>query len=192
MFIPNKKDPRASYKLKKVSYEFPALWVSIKGSWDDWQEGVALKKYKNNFTGFNEFYVTLKLSPGTYQFKFVVDGSWVTSPTYPRITSGEEYENNVLNVPAYSTLACPKPTNLEEKMYLSWRREESKWTECGTIHHTFQGHSLSVICDIIYIFGGLANGKFTNTMYTFDPKLNEFSVIEDPTGDIPDPRAFHK
>jgi len=51
---------------------------------------------------------------------------------------------------------------------------------------------MNIICDIIYIFGGMANNKFTNTLYTFDPKTNEFSVVEDQSGDIPPPRAFHQ
>ena len=166
--------------------------MSIKGSWDNWKEEIALKRVKNNFTGFSEFYVTMKIAPGNYQFKFLVDGEWVASSSYPIVETGDNHQNNILTVPAYSTLACPKPSNLEEKIYLNWRREESKWTECGTIHHTLQGHSISVICDIVYLFGGLANGKFTNTLYTYDPKTNEFSVIEDQSGDIPESRAFHK
>jgi len=50
---------------------------------------------------------------------------------------------------------------------------------------------MSYISGFVYIFGGIANNKFTNTIYVFDPKSNEFSLIEDPTGDIPEPRAFH-
>ena len=122
----------------------------------------------------------------------MLDGDWVTSSDYPTVQAKDKHENNILLVPAYSTLSCTKPTNLEEKTYLNWRREESKWTECGSIHHTLQGHSLSVICDIVYIFGGMASGKFVNTLYTYDPKTNEFSVIEDQSGDIPEPRAFHQ
>lgn len=191
VFIANKKDPKSQYKVKKICYDLPAIWVTIKGSWDDWHEQIALKRSKNNFTGFYEFYVTMKLAPGTYEFKFMVDSRWTTNLAYPTVTNKQGYLNNVLSVPAYSTLACPKPTNLEEKICLNWRREDSKWTECPTIHHTLQGHSLSVICDIVYVFGGMANGKFTNTMYAYDPKTNEFSLIEDQGGDVPDPRAFH-
>ena len=192
VFIGNMKESKPQYKVKKIAYEFPAVWASIKGSWDNWTEEIALKRVKNNFTGFFEFYVTIKIAPGNYQFKFLVDGNWVTSTSYPIVDTADNYQNNLLTVPAYSTLACSKPKNLEEKIYLNWRREESKWTECGTIHHTLQGHSISVICDTVYLFGGLANGKFTNTLYTYDPKTNEFSVIEDQSGDIPEPRAFHK
>lgn len=38
---------------------------------------------------------------------------------------------------------------------------------------------MSFISGYVYIFGGIANNKFTNTMYVFDPSSNEFSIIED-------------
>lgn len=190
--IKNSKEAKPQYKVKKIIYNLPANWVSIKGSWDGWHEEIALKRFKNNFNGFSEFYVTMKISPGSYQFKFIADGSWVTSSDYPTIAVDEKIENNVLLVPANSTLSCAKPTNLEEKTYLNWRREESKWADCGSIHHTLQGHTMSVICDTVYIFGGMASSKFVNTMYTYDYNTNEFSLVEDQGGDVPDPRAFHQ
>lgn len=190
IYIKNQKNPDTQYKIIKLIYPAPAVWVAVKGSWDNWNKQIVLKKVKN-FEGEFEFYVTLKIAPGNYQFKFISDGAWNLSSYYPVAEPQGEIVNNLLIVPSYSTLACPKPTNLESKIYLNWRREEGKWTECGRIHHTLQGHSMNIICDTIYIFGGMANGKFTNTLYTFDPRTNEFNVVEDQAGDIPSPRAFH-
>lgn len=179
-------------KSKKISYQYPAIWVAIRGSWDNWKQEIMLKKVKNNFSGFMEFYVTLKIAPGDYEFKFIVDGHWVTNPNYPTIKSSDGNENNLLFVSSYPNY---QPENqviqVQEESSLKWRREEGKWTECGRIHHTLQGHSICNICDLVYIFGGLANNKFTNTLYCYDPKTNEFSVVEDQKGDIPEPRAFH-
>ena len=151
-----------------------------------------LKKVKNNFSGLLEFYVTLKIAPGDYQFKFIVDGVWITSNTFPTIKTSDGVENNHLKVPFFSNLTEHKPLILQEKTFLNWRREDGKWTDCGRIHHTLQGHSLSVICEKVYIFGGLANNKFTNALYIFDPKTLEFSVVEEYKGDVPEPRAFHQ
>ena len=192
IFIKNQKNPESQYKIMKITYQAPATWVTIKGSWDNWKDAIVLKKVKNNINGSTEFYVAIKIAPENYQFKFLVDGNWVLSPSYPAVRNSNGIENNLLVVPSYSTLTCPKPVNLESKIYLKWRREEGKWTECGRLHHTLQGHSMNIICDIVYIFGGMANGKFTNTLYTFDPKTNEFAVVEDQQGDIPTPRAFHQ
>jgi N-acetylneuraminic acid mutarotase len=50
---------------------------------------------------------------------------------------------------------------------------------------------MNVICDKVYIFGGLANGRFTNSLYTYDPKAGMFELVEYMSGDVPDPRAFH-
>lgn len=190
VFIKNQINPDSQYKIIRMSYKFPANWVAVRGSWDHWKEEIVLKKSKS--TGSPEFYVTIKIAPGNYQFKFIVDGNYVLVDGYPTVKAPNGAENNMLAVPYYSTLACPKPTNLETNIYLNWRREEGKWTECGRIHHTLQGHSMNIICDIVYIFGGMANNKFTNTLYTFDPKTNEFSVVEEQQGDIPSPRAFHQ
>jgi len=179
-------------KSKKITYQYPAIWVAIKGSWDNWKQEIMLKKVKNNFSGFMEFYVTLKIAPGSYEFKFIVDGHWLTSPNYPIVKGSNNIENNLLFVSSYGHPPQESQIiNVQQETSLAWRREEGKWTECGRIHHTLQGHSISNICDLIYIFGGLANNKFTNTLYCYDPKSNEFSVVEDQKGDIPEPRAFH-
>jgi len=179
-------------KLTKIVYQFPANWVVIKGSWDNWKEPIMLKKVKNSFTGFAEFFVLLKIMPGTYEFKFVVDGQWTTNPYLPITTSFDGYENNLLIVTSCpNTKSKAKPLTYKDEHVLNWRREEGKWTECGRIHHTLQGHSMNVVSDLVYIFGGLANNKFTNTLYCFDPATNEFSVVDDQLGDIPEPRAFH-
>mmetsp|Transcript_9134 Transcript_9134/g.8056 ORF Transcript_9134/g.8056 Transcript_9134/m.8056 type:complete len:114 (-) Transcript_9134:228-569(-) len=112
------------------------MWVSIKGSWDGWTEEIMLKKVKNNFSGFLEFYVTLKIVAGNYQFKFIVDGNWLTSPAFPTTKNENGIENNVLTIPTYSNLSESKPLILEEKQFLNWRREDGKWAEQGRIHHT--------------------------------------------------------
>lgn len=189
IIIPNLKNPDSQYKIIIVNYPLPASWVAIKGSWDHWKEQIALKKVR---TGSDyKFYVALKIAPGTYQFKFIVDGAWKISKAYPTVKK-DQFENNILLVSSYSTLNTPKPYNLEKKCYLHWNREEGKWAHGGSIHHTLQGHSMDAVGDKVYIFGGLANGKFTNAMYVYDPRTTEFNVIEDQMGDIPDPRAFHQ
>lgn len=193
IFIQN-PDGHIKVKNKKVTYQYPAIWVAIKGSWDGWKNEILLKKMKNNFTGFMEYYVNLKIAPGEYEFKFYVDGHWVTNPNYPTTRNKEGIENNYLIVSKEQAPENDPHAELviKDSDILNWRREEGKWTECSGIHHTLQGHSISNICELIYIFGGLANNKFTNTLYIYDPKSNEFSVVEDQKGDIPEPRAFHQ
>jgi N-acetylneuraminic acid mutarotase len=123
----------------------------------------------------------------------LVNGTWTTSKTYPIVKDKDQndVERNLLVVPSYIKRQNTRHVDWSEKKALTWKREDGKWTECGRIHHTFQGHSMNVVCNMIYMFGGIANNKFTNTLYIFDPRTSEFSVVEDQEGDIPEPRAFH-
>jgi len=190
--VPSMKNNSALSKIMKIVYQFPAKSVAVKGSWDNWNQLIPLKKVRNNFTGAEEFFTALRISAGNYHFKFLVDEKWVTSPTYPLAKDSTDIENNILVVSSFVKNPQCKRVNWLDKGVLKWKREEGKWTECGKIHHTFQGHSMNVVCDLIYIFGGIANNKFTNTLYTFDPRTNEFSLVDDQDGEIPQPRAFHQ
>ena len=181
------KNRMKSFQVMKIVYQFPANSVSIKGSWDNWSQEIPLARNRNNFTGAEDFFVALKIPSGTYHFKFFVDEKWVTSPKYPLT----EQENNILVVPGRNPAPRERRVDWKDKGSLKWRREEGSWTECGKIHHTLQGHSMNVVCDMIYIFGGIANNQFTNVLFTFDPRTNEFSLVDDQDGEIPDPRAFH-
>ena len=56
-----------------------------------------LYKYHNhNF----DFLVSLKqkLSPGTYEYKFIVDGKWVHSPDKPTAEDGKGGFNNKITI----------------------------------------------------------------------------------------------
>jgi len=181
------KNRMKSFQVMKIVYQFPANSVSIKGSWDNWSQEIPLTRIRNNFTDAEDFLVALRIPCGTYHFKFLVDREWKTSPKYPLT----EQENNILVVPGRNPAPRERRIDWKDKGAMNWRREEGSWTECGKIHHTLQGHSMNVVCDLIYIFGGIANNQFTNVLFTFDPRTNEFSLVDDQDGEIPTPRAFH-
>ncbi|XP_077244689.1 PROTEIN TARGETING TO STARCH (PTST) [Tasmannia lanceolata] len=69
--------------------------VQVMGSFDGWSQGEQLAP---EYTGdFNKFATTLKLRPGRYEIKFMVDGEWQLSPELP--TTGEGLmQNNLLIV----------------------------------------------------------------------------------------------
>jgi hypothetical protein len=46
------------------------------------------RKTKLNFVAPNRFEAELSLPPGTFQYKFVVDGKWSASPSYPTVDDG--------------------------------------------------------------------------------------------------------
>ena len=83
---------------KKVNFSLPAPSaeaVLVAGSFTSWQATpVALKKQKGGL-----WKTTVPLTPGTYEYRFVVDGQWTNDPTNSyRVPNGLGEENCVLVV----------------------------------------------------------------------------------------------
>lgn len=75
----------------------PLVWygvaedVKVMGSFDGWSQGFQLSP---EFTGsFIKFSATVKLRPGRYQIKFLIDGQWHTSPDLPSVGDGPTVNN---------------------------------------------------------------------------------------------------
>ena len=66
--------------------------VKVKGSWDQWQEEILLKKEGELFT------IDIELSPGPSEFKFICDGEWRTFDDFDKTANVDGIENNVLLV----------------------------------------------------------------------------------------------
>jgi 1,4-alpha-glucan branching enzyme len=83
-------------KAKKVNFSFlspQAEKVSVAGDFNDWNlEKHLLKKDKKG-----AWKISLNLLPGTYQYRFLVDGQWQTDPS-----CSDCVEN------AFGTLNCVK------------------------------------------------------------------------------------
>lgn len=66
-------------KSKRVNFSFPsphAANVSIAGDFNDWNtRSHPMKKDKKGV-----WEISLNLAPGTYQYKFFVDGDWQNDP----------------------------------------------------------------------------------------------------------------
>ena len=66
--------------------------VELTGSWASWA-----RKYPMALSADGKrFETTLALPPGTFQFKFVVDGVWTTAPSLPAVDDGTGNVNNVI------------------------------------------------------------------------------------------------
>lgn len=69
--------------------------VQVMGSFDGWSQGEHLSP---EYTGsFARFSTTLRLRPGRYEIKFLVDGQWHLSPEFPTVGEGLT-QNNLLVV----------------------------------------------------------------------------------------------
>ncbi|XP_023524701.1 protein PTST, chloroplastic [Cucurbita pepo subsp. pepo] len=83
------------------SKEVPLFWygmaesVQVMGTFDGWSVGEDLSP---EYTGaYSKFSTTLRLRPGRYEIKFLVDGEWHLSPEFPTVGEGL-MENNLLVV----------------------------------------------------------------------------------------------
>ncbi|CAM0947130.1 unnamed protein product [Alopecurus aequalis] len=69
--------------------------VQIMGSFDGWSHGEAMsREYSGDYARFS---ATLRLRPGSYEIKFLVDGEWKLSSEYP-VTGEGLTQNNKLVV----------------------------------------------------------------------------------------------
>ncbi|XP_068652543.1 protein PTST, chloroplastic isoform X2 [Aristolochia californica] len=85
----------AKYKDVELLWFGMAETVQVVGSFDGWSEGEHMSaECTGNFTKFS---ATLKLRPGRYEIKFLVDGQWHLSPELPVIGEGM-MQNNLLVV----------------------------------------------------------------------------------------------
>ncbi|XP_057849678.2 protein PTST, chloroplastic isoform X1 [Cryptomeria japonica] len=81
--------------------EVPLVWygmaedVKIMGSFDGWTYGEQMSPESS--ASFTKFSTTLKLRPGRYEIKFLVDGEWQVSPEFQSVGEGP-MTNNLLVV----------------------------------------------------------------------------------------------
>ena len=76
--------------------------ISIAGSFNGWNKDAnPLEKSENTFQG------TVELTPGTYQYKIVIDGKWICDPTNPdSVSNGMGGYNSVLKIGEMSPFSC--------------------------------------------------------------------------------------
>ncbi|XP_024193984.1 protein PTST homolog 2, chloroplastic isoform X2 [Rosa chinensis] len=86
-------DARRALRLLRTAlivWTNPASEVLLAGSYDGW---ATQRKMERSSTGI--FSVSLKLYPGRYEIKFIVDGEWRIDPLRP-IVRNNGFENNIL------------------------------------------------------------------------------------------------
>lgn len=63
--------------------------IAVKGSWDNWAEEVDCSSDKG---------AVLRLKPGTYQYKYILDGQWINDSSGNTVADADGNINNVLEV----------------------------------------------------------------------------------------------
>lgn len=89
----------ASGKQKTVRFELqakPGSKVYVAGTFNDWNPTAT--PLKDNPDG-GHFKASLSIPPGTHEYRFVVDGDWVTDPGCPDCVENPYHSlNSVLRV----------------------------------------------------------------------------------------------
>nr|XP_024363508.1 uncharacterized protein LOC112276432 isoform X2 [Physcomitrium patens] len=86
----------------------PGSKVLLSGDFVNWESQVPLEK--SGSEGW--FVVKQNIAPGTYKYKFIVDGEWQHSPDYPTVSDNSGGFNNEITVSEEKS--TPKPTRKED------------------------------------------------------------------------------
>lgn len=85
--------------LFNVSFIFsshPGQQVALTGSFNDWDPEKLIMVYQENIQGYQ---LELQLPPGNYEYKFIVDGEWVTDLDNNNFSANDFGTlNSVLNI----------------------------------------------------------------------------------------------
>ena len=82
-----KKQTAGNKGKKRVTFSLEAeagKKISVAGSFNNWEENKKILKEKDGL-----YKGTLMLSPGTYEYKFCVDGEWMVDPNNPEFEANE-------------------------------------------------------------------------------------------------------
>ena len=63
----------------------------MKGSWDNWTTEICIQ----------QGHVYIKLLPGVYQFKFIVDGIWMVDKGLMKHEGENGVENNIIKIKVF-------------------------------------------------------------------------------------------
>jgi 1,4-alpha-glucan branching enzyme len=69
--------------------------VKIAGDFTEWQNG-AIVMSKSSRSG--EWTASVRVAPGEYQYRFMIDGNWYTDPSTERSTNPFGSDNSILRV----------------------------------------------------------------------------------------------
>lgn len=162
----------------QLSYSRVEVW----GSWNNWTAPVEMEReYKSN----DSILIGHKnLISGSYFYKFRIDGHFCLDMFRPEFREGG-YANHLLEL------------KTAEDPFILRRSSILHGTEINFISSpvlsalAIHGHSMDVIGEDIYIFGGFWNGNETNALIRIGNTSKELKVIETKDSEACPPTSFH-
>lgn len=160
--------------------------LKIKGSWDDWTSLYPMKSKYYQALNKPENVINFLLNPGIYEYKYFVNNSQLIHDSN-QLSRPDNYGgfNNYFKVIEKHLDTNPEGRFTPEKV--NWDKIDVEELNFSPI----QGHSISLIGEEFYIFGGFYRQKFIDTLRCVN---KENLQIEQPytTGRMPEPRAYHR
>ena len=115
------------------TYEGSASKVLLAGSFNGWS-GVSMTKNGTTFT------YTYDLEPGMHEYKFVVDGNWISDPSNPNVTGTDG--NSYIVISGSGSTATGNTVKIHFQNALDWGTVcGSAWTTVGTVSTVIDGWS---------------------------------------------------
>lgn len=160
--------------------------LKIKGSWDDWQSLYPMKLKFSQALNQHEHVICFLLNPGIYEYKYFINDLYYMHD-FNKLARNDNFGgfNNYIKV-----IEKHSESGIGAKFYAN----ELIWCKVDVDELNFsaiQGHSMNLIGEDFYIFGGFYRQKFIDTLRC----VNKDNLqIEQPytTGRSPEPRAYHK
>lgn len=79
MSKPNNKKKRVPFQLSAPE----AKYVCLAGDFNAWDVNAHPLKKRGNGNGANTWRTVLNLAPGTYEYRYLIDGEWRNDPSAP-------------------------------------------------------------------------------------------------------------
>jgi len=95
------------------------ITVDIAGNWStDWRETPCQRDANHLWSA------TIPLSPGVYEYKYIINGVWICDPTQPTVYNSFKTKNNVLEVPIDAFDVKIENPPKDEEIYSTTVKEE--------------------------------------------------------------------
>ena len=157
----------------------------MKGSWDSWTDPLQLRlSTRHNYEKNHTLYARLSLFPGTYYYKFIVDGEWLCDNRKQKATDANGNTNNVLTV---EDEECRVSEQVDAELLAT---RKLSWVRKGEFK-SLKGHSINVIGGEMLVFGGKRKTEHKADLWCINTQTMQWSMlfVEGPS---PQARAHHK
>lgn len=164
--------------------------IEVWGSWNNWKQGSPMVLFNEKNAHLRLYVFKVELPRGTFHYKFKIRGMWVADPFRPIITV-DGYPNHWINPEGLVAFSQTGAVSADRRI-VGTRVTPEIYSHDNLYDCDLTGHSMTLIDNKLFIFGGLLRDTFTNNMLkiSFNPfKVKELKHLGT---NAPTPIGFHK